>query len=103
MNLHEIETEILRADPGLKREDEAFKAKVVMLTSAFEGTMSVKRLAKMTGLPYSLVAKFAHNLRKNGVWKGRKIYANWSDKENGGIEFELDTCIALGWMNRAAA
>lgn len=101
MNLHEIETEILKADPGLKRDDEAFKAKVVMLTGAVEGTMDVSRLAKMTGIPRSLVAKFAHNLRENGVWRGRKICANWTDEKEGGIAFELDTCIALGWMKRA--
>jgi hypothetical protein len=97
----ELVKHILKSDPNENPESESFRAQLVMLMSASHGTMDVKKLAKLTGVPHSLVWKFAHNLRKNGVWHGRKICANWLDKENGGTAFMLDVCVATGLMARA--
>jgi hypothetical protein len=102
MTREEIVKTILKMDPGLTPDDEAFKAQLVMLAALDQETLDVRKLAKFTGVSVGLVNKFAHNLRKNGVWKGRKIYADWFG-ENGGIEFNLDTCVAIGWMERSAA
>jgi hypothetical protein len=101
MTIDEIEKAILKMDPGLSRDDEAFKAQVVMLASADQETLSITRLSKFTGLPYSLVAKFGHNLRKAGIWQGRKIHANWTDEKEGGVAFIMDSMVAVGLLKRA--
>ena len=101
MTREEIEKAILDGDAGMTRDDEVFKAQCVMMASAVHGRFGVKWLANFTGLPQSLVSKFSHNLRKSGVWKGRRIHANWADEEDGGISFALDSMIAVGMMQRA--
>lgn len=101
MNLQEIKNEIKRMDPNCPEDDEAFKAQVVLLASAVIGP-GIDGLRKFTGYPRSLLAKFNHNLRKSGVWRNGKVCANWDDEKDGGISFGLDTCVALGLMERAA-
>ena len=94
---------ICENDPNEDQESESFKAQMVMLASAIEGTFNQKKLAKITQVHPSLIAKFARNLRKSGVWKGRNtICANWRDEEEGGVAFMLDVCVATGLMARAA-
>lgn len=102
MTKEEIVKAIRKMDSGLKPDDEAFKAQLVMLSALDQETLDVRKLAKFTGVPLGLVNKFAHNLRKAGTWQGRKIHANWFG-ESGGIEFNLDVCVAIGWMERTAA
>lgn len=101
MTREEIEAAISGGDPSLSRDDEIFKAQCVMFASAIHHRFDVKWLAKFTGINQSLVSKFAHNLRKGGVWRGRKIYANWADEKDGGISFALDSMVATGLMERA--
>ena len=101
MTREQIVKELFKMDQDVDPESEAFKAQLVMLAALSEETMDVKRLAKFTKIDISLVAKFAHNLRKNGIWNGRKVCADWAG-EDGGISFDLDTCVAIGLMNRVA-
>lgn len=96
----QIEREVLKMDPGLKPDDEAVKAQVIMLASVQIGP-NIKKLIKFTGYPPGLVHKFGHNLRKNGVWHGRRVRANWFD-EGGYIDLLLDTNVALGYLERAS-
>lgn len=101
MTREKIVKSLFAMDPKSDPESEAFKAQLVMLSALDQKTLDVRKLAKFTGISIGLVNKFAHNLRKSGTWRGRKIYANWFE-ENGGIAFNLDTCVAIGWMERAA-
>lgn len=100
MTIEEIEKAIFEMDPGLTRDDEPFQAQVVMLASADQGMMGIRRLSKFTRIPERMVSKFAHNLRKGGIWRGRKIYADWAG-EDGGIAFTLDSMVAVGLLERA--
>jgi hypothetical protein len=102
MTCEEIENVILEMDPGLNRDDEAFKAQVVLLASADQGTTAIKKLVKFTGVPYRLVAKFSNNLRKGGVWRGGKIHCDWFNEEHGGIAFTMDSMVAVGLLERRA-
>jgi hypothetical protein len=95
--LKEIEAAILKSDPNEDRANESFKAQVVLLASASYGPNQV-RLAKLTGYPRPLIAKFNHNLRRNGVWKNGKVHGDWSD----GVGFMADVCVALGFTNRVS-
>ena len=83
-------------------ESEEFKATVVLLASAFLGPNQMK-LAKFTGYPRTLIAKFNRNLRDGGVWRHGRVCADWFDDEKGGVALILDTCVAVGRMKRAAA
>ena len=103
MTREDLVQEILKNDPNEDQDSEAFKAQLVLLASAVLGTFNQTKLRDFTKVEGSLIAKFAHNLRKSGVWKGRNtICANWCDEEEGGVAFMLDTLVATGMMQRAA-
>ena len=91
--------EIVGKDLTEDEDDIAFKASVVLLSSAVVGP-SIERLAKFTGYPRSLISEFSKRLRENGIWKGGKIYANWLDP-HGGVDFICDSMVAVGWMARS--
>lgn len=101
MTHEELRAAILKAEPGIDQESEVFHAQMVLLASAIEGP-NVQRLTKLSGAPRRLVAKFGHNLRKNGVWRGKKVYANWADEKEGGVAFQLDVLVAMGLMAKHA-
>lgn len=98
LTLKQIKAELHRMDRGQSEDEETFKAGVVLIASLRVGP-NIRKLAKFTGYPYALIAKFAHNLRKSRVWRGGRVYANWFEKD-GGVDFALDTGVAVGWMTR---
>lgn len=92
--------EIIDKELSVDTEDDiAFKASVVLLSSAVVGP-NIKRLVEFTGYPRSLISEFSKRLRENGIWKGGRIYANWLDPD-GGIEFICDSMVAVGWLARS--
>jgi hypothetical protein len=58
------------------------------------------RANKTAQIPETRRRKFMKNLRKNGVFVGNKIHAEW-DKENGVAALFLDANVALGYMESA--
>jgi hypothetical protein len=89
-----------KMDPNLKPNDEGYKAAAVLLASVNVGP-DQERIAKALGYPRSLVSRFSSNLRKCGVWRNGKVYADWDDPETGGCAFWLDVCVALGLLERS--
>lgn len=93
----EIEEEIKRLDPKLKAESMEFQAAAVLLASAVVGA-DARRIAHLMQYPAGIVGIFETSLRRNGIWDHEKVRADWSG-ENGGAEFWLDVCVAMGWMS----
>jgi hypothetical protein len=102
MTLDEIKTELRRMDPeGFDEKEESTQAQIVMI-AALEVGQNIRKLHEFTGVPSPSISKFAHNLRKNGIWKNGKTRADWLDEKDGGTAFILDTLVATGMMRRAA-
>lgn len=97
----ELKAEALRVDPDLDLESEDYQATLTLLASTRVGP-NIRKIVSVTGLPTRVVSFFAANLKKNGVWKNGRIYADWGDEKNGGIAFGLDCLVARGLMDRAA-
>lgn len=95
----EIKKAVHQIDPALSEDDEAFKAMAVLLSSAVCGPNVVK-LKRFTSYPSDLLNKFAYRLRRNGIWKGARVYADWMDPEEGGAALILDSLVAQGMMER---
>lgn len=74
-------------------------AVALLLASCIVGP-SVKRCASFLEIAPSRISWMAVNLRCNGVWKGRHVRAAW-DGPNGGAELIMDSCVALGYLERA--
>lgn len=100
MNLEEIKQEVSRMDPNLNGE--GFQAAVVLLSGLQVGA-DAKKVAKFTGYAPDLVEAFSLRLHRSGVWTNGKTACEWFDKDNGGIAFWMDVCVAQGLMQRATA
>lgn len=98
--LARIKADLKKSEPEMDENDESFKAAVVLLASARIGT-SQSTLHKVTGYSRPQIAKFSHYLKKSGIWRGRKVYAEWADKENGVIAFWCDVLTAQGILERS--
>jgi len=97
--LGDVKAEVRRMDPVLDEDDEGFKAATVLLASVIVG-QNQQKLVKFTGYRNTLIAKFAANLRRSGVWqKGKMADSGWFEKD-GGTAFWLDVCIARGLLKR---
>lgn len=92
--------EVERIDPSLKgeHEDPTFITMLILLASAVVGP-NIKRISKHLNIPRYEVRERAINCRKNKIWRGGKISAEWSGK-HGGVAFMLDACVAGDLMNR---
>lgn len=101
LTLDQIKSMLREMDPGQDEDEETFKAGVVLIASVQQGP-NIKNLSRFTAYPYSLVAKFGSNLRRSGIWCGRHVRADWFGKD-GVCNFILDTCIAVGWLERTEA
>lgn len=71
----------------------------ILLASAIVGAFPEK-VANAFGWEVSRVIPYAKRLRKSGIWRNGKVYADW-DGEDGGIGFCCDVNVALGFMERA--
>ena len=99
MTPRKIETEILRMDPGLKREDRAFRAACILMGSAMWGP-GADKLARKFGYPRAEVREFGERIRKAGIWSRNKVRAAWFEKD-GAIALWCDVNVALGYLARA--
>ena len=100
INLEYLKEEIKGLDPNLKEDDIAYSHALLLLASLVVGT-SVKKIAGFTNLDFGLVKDAVKLLRKNGVFVGRKVHADWFDEKYGATAFWLDVCIADGLVERA--
>lgn len=84
---------------GENRDGDGCVATALLLASAIRGP-SVRACAELLDLPRTRLAPMGRNLRRNGVWRGGKVYGNW-EGEHGGTELTMDACVALGLLERA--
>lgn len=94
----DIEKEVQKLDPNLKKTEEAFKVASILLSALQVGADS-KLVSKFLNLPIEEVKKYEKNLRKSGIWKGKKTACEWFEKE-GGVSFWCDVNVALGFLER---
>lgn len=93
-----IEREVIKLTE-MSSEDEGYDLAVVMLSSIHQGP-SVKRIAKFLDWKRSRVSVCGVQLRETGIWHGRKVAgADWPE-EGGGIAFNLDVAVAMGYLER---
>ena len=99
MKIDKIRAEVKKMDPNLDARTFAFKAAVCLL-SALQVGPDVDKVAEFTGFPRKTVNEFAERLIEGGVWKDGKTCCEWFEKDNGGIAFWMDVCVAQGLMQR---
>lgn len=100
MNIEEICDIVRESDPEVEVDSDDFMAAVVLLTAALRTGAHPFRIQRFTGFSRELIDGFGENLRRCGVWKGFKTYADWTDEESGGIAFWCDVNVALGLLSR---
>lgn len=98
---NKIFTIIKGMDDKLPEDHEQFQAAAVMVAPIYLRTFNLGKISKELGIARSEVCRFAFALRKNGIWKGRKIHANWDHPEQGGVDFWLCVGVAVGLFQRA--
>lgn len=99
MTLDQVKLAMLDMTGSLDMDNEGDQAAILLLSATQVGT-SVAALTEFTKLPRAKVQQFVGRLRKNGVFKGGKISADWFG-ENGGIAFHCDVLVATGMLERA--
>ena len=86
---------------GATKGSKEFKAAVCML-SALQVGAKAQAVAEFTRYPIGLVREFSGNLKASGIWqKDGKTAADWFGKD-GGISFNCDVAVAMGYMKRVA-
>lgn len=72
----------------------------VMLAASQVG-VNRRKISRLLQRRESDVEQLMNQLRTSGVFTRTRIYAeDWFGK-NGGIGFNLDLCVAMGWITRA--
>ena len=71
----------------------------VMLASGIWGPCA-DRIAKKLRVSRYAVRQLGHMLRDNKMWRGRKVTAEWFDKESGGTSIVMDLCVLDGLLER---
>jgi hypothetical protein len=89
--------------PNLRENSSKFKAAVVCLTAAHVGTNNLRLLSLATGVSYTVVCRYATNLRRSGIWTadGNSYASHLATNEQQGqlfFSFWLDVLIALGTL-----
>jgi hypothetical protein len=93
-----IEDEIAKMDPALKRDSEAFKIAVILMSAAVVGPTQ-KALLAFTHYPRRLVAMVWSRARRQRIFVRGKVCADWLDKD-GGMAFWLDVATVQGLLER---
>lgn len=99
LTLRQVKNEIKRLDPEVNIGEPVYNIQLIMLSALVTGA-NADKVAKFTKLPRWEVRKFAKKLTQNGIWKNGKTYCGWTDKENGGIAFLLDSMVIMGLLQR---
>ena len=89
-----------RLDPALKKKgnEDSRDAILLLLGAIVDGPNRANKTAQISE---TLRRKYMKNLRKNGVFVGNKIHAEWDDPENSGVALMLDANVAMGYLERA--
>jgi len=95
----QIQAEVIRVTGIVDKKNKDFKVGCILLASAILGA-NERRIAKFLSYSLQFVKNIGENLRENKIWQGRKVYANWFDKKNGGIAFNCDVAVGLGFLKR---
>lgn len=98
MKKETIVKRMLSWDKNWKESGNGSKESLVFLASLFIGP-NIKRLSKVLGYPRRLCSVVSRNLRKSQVWKGCKIYGDYSG-ECGSTALACDMAVASGWIKR---
>ncbi len=104
-----IEDELLRMDPKLNRDDETFKAAVILMFGTLNNKCSTYVLAEYLNYDQEFVRKIVRNIKSEKIWSQNtardreenpnKIQiSDWFDDQNGGINFWLDVSRAMGYI-----
>ncbi len=67
----EFRAAIRSDEPNLEEASLEFQAALVMGAAMHAGFDNLKLLSRGTGVPYPKVVRFAKNLRKGGIWRGK--------------------------------
>ena len=86
---------------GAKPGDSAYELWCVLLAASQVG-VNAKRIAKLIGSPREEVASLLEMGRKNGLFTRTRIVAEdwWAKDGSGGIGFNIDIAVGLGWFER---
>lgn len=101
MTFARVQDEAERVSGAKDRDDVQFKTAAVLMSSAVVGPDEAK-LAEFTGYDRAFIDAIGERLRKSKVWHKGKIASDWFGKD-GDITFNMDVCVALGWMKRGKA
>lgn len=83
-------------------DDEDFEAGLVMLAAISIDSRSPAALSAFTGVAKPSVRAYARRLVENGIWlPDGEIGADWSDPQNGNLNFMMDVWVALGQLERS--
>ena len=83
-------------------DDEDFEAGLVMLAAIAIRSRDPAALSAYTGVARPSVRAYARRLVENGIWlPNGEIGADWSDPENGNLNFMMDVWVALGQLERS--
>ena len=94
----EIRKVLAAPEWGVAGSDEHSTA-LVLLVSAYTGP-SVCRIAKATGLPHDVVAHIGTQARRQKIWRGRKVFAEWADEDSGSLALACDAACTMGLLTR---
>lgn len=98
--LAQIKRAILKDDPNLALDSDTFKSLTVLVASALVGP-NIKRILKLTHIPRAFIAPRSARLRKNGIWVGARVHANWEN--DGYLGLCLDSLVADGYIEAVPA
>ena len=93
----EVWTEAIRLS-GEDRTHDGCIAYALLLMSAIVGP-NIVRCAAALSVSRPRIAWMGRNLRKNKIWDGSTVQANWFDP-NDGVSLALDASVALGLLER---
>ena len=97
--IKDVKKEVKRLDTELKDNDKGFRVAVLLISSLVCGNQ-IKELVKFTGYSEYFIKETSKNLRKNGIWEGKKIAAHeWFEKD-GAIAFWCDVNVGLGYLEK---
>jgi hypothetical protein len=95
-DLDAIKEQVQIFDPGLKPDDYAFQAAVILMAAASVTGPYVERISCFTKYHPTLVAEISQRMREAGLWTDDWIeYQHWCG-ELGDLSFMMDVMVAEG-------
>ncbi len=98
ISINRVRDEVMRIT-DMNTADKGFMEAVVLFSSAFVGP-NIKRLAQFTGYTRKQINKISKRARQQEIWIKHRICADWFNEKYGGINFNTDLCVILGWLDK---